>query len=104
MKTLVTPEIIADIMLLATDKGGRKTAICQGEYRGILGIGTENFSFRWFIPREENSFMPGETRRLGIQFLVPDEALSYFPVGTRFTIWEGHIIGKGVVLKVLKDA
>lgn len=103
MGATVTPEIIVEITLLPTQEGGRQGAILQGEYRGVLGVGTENFSVRFFVPVEPG-LNPGETSRFGVQFLFPKMALPYFPVGTLFTVWEGGIIGQGQVLEVLKHA
>lgn len=63
MSTTVTPEIIAEITLRPTQEGGRQGAILQGEYRGVLGVGAENFSVRFFVP-VELGFNPGETNLL----------------------------------------
>jgi len=103
MSTPVTPEIIVEITLLPTEGGGRQRAIHTGEYRGVLGVGAENFSVRFFVPMER-SVSPGETQRFGAQFLFPETALPYFPVGATFTVWEGRVIGNGRVLEVLKQA
>ena len=103
MSTTVTPEIIVEITLLPTEEGGRLGAIRQGEYRGVLGVGAENFSVRFFVP-VESGLNPGETSRFGVQFLFPEMALPYFPIGALFTVWEGGIIGQGQVLEVLKHA
>ncbi|SJZ52147.1 hypothetical protein SAMN02745119_00872 [Trichlorobacter thiogenes] len=103
MSTPVKPEIVVEITLLTTEVGGRKNSIPEGEYRGVLGVGTENFSVRFFIPIECN-LTPGATQQIGVQFLFPEIALPHFPVGATFTVWEGRIIGNGRVLEVLKQA
>ena len=99
----VSPEIIVEITLLPPETGGRKGAILHGEYRGVLGIGPENFSVRFLVPFAEG-FSPSQTQQFGVQFLFPEAALPYFSVGTSFTVWEGRVIGNGRVLEVLHHA
>jgi len=103
MSKPVTPEIVVEITLLPSEAGGRKGTILQGEYRGVLGVGSENFSVRFFVPFEDG-FSPNQTQRFGVQFLVPEAALPHFTVGTAFTVWEGRVIGNGRVLEVLHHA
>lgn len=103
MSKPVVPEIVVEITLLPSEAGGREGVIRQGEYRGVLGIGRENFSVRFFVPRSDG-FAPSQVQRFGVQFLVPETALSHFPVGTEFTVWEGRVIGNGRVLEVLRHA
>jgi hypothetical protein len=100
MTTPVTPEIVVEIALLQSEAGGRKGPILQGEYRGVLGVGEEHFSVRFFVPLEDG-IAPGQAQRLGVQFLVPQAALPHFPVGVSFTLWEGRTIGHGQVLEIL---
>jgi len=45
MTSKVQPEIVVEISLLPTAGGGRQRPISEGEYRGILGVGQENFLF-----------------------------------------------------------
>jgi hypothetical protein len=40
---------------------------------------------------------PGETRRVGIAFLSPDEALPEILRAGKFFLWEGRIIGEATV-------
>lgn len=78
-------------------------AILHGEYRGVLGVGSANFSVRFFVPLE-SGFSPSQTQQFGVQFLVPEAALPHFPVGAKFSVWEGRVIGNGRVLEVLHHA
>ena len=103
MNNPATPEIIVEITLHPSEADGRKGAILQGEYRGVLGIGSENFSVRFFVPLKDG-FSPNQTHRFGVQFLVPEAALPHFPVGAEFSVWEGRVIGSGRVLEVLHHA
>ena len=54
----VKADIIAELQLLPTEAGGRLSSITAGEYRGVVGVGSEHFSVRWFIPADE-SLVPG---------------------------------------------
>lgn len=96
----VAPEIVAEIFLLPSEEGGRKGPIRKGEYRGVLGVGDDHFSFRTVVPFADG-FQLGQTARLGVQFLVPEAALEHFRVGTAFTVWEAGAIGHGTVLEVV---
>lgn len=102
MAAEVMPEIETEITLLETESGGRHGAILKGEYKGVLGVGSEHFSVR-FIVQDKMGFKPGTTRFVGIQFLAPDAALTSFDIGTKFTVWEGRPIGHGQVTKILKQ-
>lgn len=96
----VTPEIIVEITLLPSEAGGRASAIQHAEYRGVLGVGAENFSVRFFVALS-GGFSQNQTQQFGIQFLFPDAALPHFPVGAEFSVWSGRIIGNGRVLEVV---
>lgn len=103
MTSKVKPEILVEIALFAPTSGGRQSPISEGEYRGVLGVGNENFSVRFFVPLQEG-LAPGTSGKFGVQFLFPEAALPHFSVGTSFTVWEGKIIGNGKVLEVLHHA
>ena len=77
MNNPVTPEITIEITLHPSEAGGRKSAISQGEYRGVLGVGSENFSVRFFV-QFAGGLSPNQKQRLGVQFLVPEVALPLF--------------------------
>lgn len=75
----------ADIQLLRTEAGGRTVPLASGEWRTVLGINGEHWSARLgFL----GSLSPGGSFQASVQLLVP-EALSQFPVGAAFTVWEG---------------
>lgn len=95
----IVPEIVVELRLLQSSHGGRMSPIRQGEYRAIFGAEAQYFSCRLFVPMPDG-MAPGETARFGVQFLVPEVALPFFAVGTRFTLWDHRTIGHGVVLEV----
>ena len=95
----VVPEIVVELRLLDTSHGGRMSPIRQGEYRAVFGAQGQYFSCRLFVPMARG-MAPGQVARFGVQFLVPEVALPFFAVGTRFTLWDHRTIGRGVVLEV----
>jgi hypothetical protein len=103
MSSPVIPDIQVEITLFPTEQGGRHTAILSGEYRGVLGVGAEHLSVRFFVPAGMR-FGLGSTVQVGVEFLFPEYALRHFPPGTEFTVWEGRAIGRGRVLEVLQPA
>lgn len=102
MSSTPTPEISAEITLLPSAGGGRNGPILEGEYRGVLGVGVEHFSVRFFVSYE-GGIAPGETKFFGVQFLVPGAALPFSTFGTEFTVWEGRVVGHGRVNEVLDN-
>jgi hypothetical protein len=99
----VHPEIVVEIALISPESGGRLSSIVPGEYRGVLGVGDAHFSARWLIPI--GGLHPGGCPgTFGVQFLAPGAALSHFPPGATFSVWEGRNIGSGRVLEVCTQA
>jgi len=94
---IIKAHIIAELKLLPTEADGRLSSIAAGEYRGVLGIGSEYFSVRWFISENETLEPGGRARTFGVQFLFPETSLPNFRVGDSFTVWEGKTIGSGRV-------
>lgn len=99
MSTPVRPEIFACVSLLSSAQGGRAGPILHGEYRGVLQLPKEAFSFRTFI-ESDSGLAPGHSAEIGIQFLVPELALPLLSEGTEFSVWEGKLIGNGRVTRV----
>jgi len=101
--TPVRPQVLVDIELFSSDRGGRQGAILQGEYRGVLSVGKESFSVR-FLVSSPKGFAPGESARVGVQFLAPEAALPHFPIGRAFEVWEGGVVGGGTVVAMAGNA
>jgi hypothetical protein len=92
----MAPKLQADIILHATEAGGRKSPLSGGEWRTVLGVNGEHWSARLLF---SGSPLPGEKFGASVQLLVP-EAYAHFPVGTEFSVWEGRELGVGRVLSV----
>lgn len=102
MPTSVRPEFYANVRLLPTSEGGRAGAISYGEYRGVLQLESEAFSFRFFVESERGLEL-GTSAELGFQLLVPEAGLPLLPVGTHFKLWEGKLIGNGIVTRLQQN-
>ena len=98
------PHVVVELRLHPSEPDGRLSSICSGEYRGILGIGSEHFSARWAVPIGEELAPGGRAGTFGIEFLFPENALPHFKVGAAFTVWEGKEIGSGRVLSTSASA
>lgn len=75
-------------------------AISSGAWRGILGVDGQSFSCRFELPPDSN-LKPGRVIEVGIQFLVPKDALPHFPVRTKFTVWAEREAGIGIVSRAM---
>jgi hypothetical protein len=87
---------VAEIRLFATEADGRAGPLLSGEWRTVLGIGSEHWSARLNFSGLPS---PGQVFEASVQLLAP-EALQYFPVGAEFTVWEGGTKGVGHVLSI----
>ena len=96
--------IVVELRLHPSEPDGRLSSICPGEYRCILGIGSEHFSARWVVPPGEELAPGGRACTFGIEFLFPENALPHFKAGAVFTVWEGKESGSGRVLSTSTSA
>ena len=91
-----TPQLIADVTLYATDRGGRRSPNV-GEWFGCPCKFDEKDFSAWDgrILLNGEPMQPGQTKRLGIMFLSPEIAPAFRSV-RKFYLWEGRIIGEAV--------
>lgn len=94
------PDIIAQVTLLPTFEGGRKSATPSNYFGCPLGFENEYFDVRLDLS-EVGSVAPGDTVRVPAKFVCPDLIKSRFSVGSIFILWEGKKIGEGKVLEVI---
>jgi hypothetical protein len=93
------PQLVADVTLYPTEKGGRKSAAqpgwgcpcCLSRQEPITGY--DGWPLLGDRPIE-----PGEWRRLGFVFLSGEEAAGILRRAGTFYLWEGHFIGEAVVV------
>ena len=93
-------ELETEIHYLPTEEGGRKHGIASG-YRGqFYYYGRDWCASQQLMDRE--ICQPGETARVCLSLLTPENHLGMFHVGQEFEIREGaRIVAKGVIRKIL---
>ena len=88
------PDIVAMVELAPTEKGGREGPTPDRKFGCIMVVNGQNHDVRLRLDRP---FQPGSSRRVGVDFLCPDLALSHIRVGDAFVLREMRTIGTGVV-------
>ena len=94
---LWSPDILAEISLLTTEAGGRKTSTGSDWYGCPMQVDGQYFDARIDLS-ELGPVSPGQTILAPLKFLSPELALCHFPVGKAFALWEGRVIGSAKVL------
>jgi len=92
MKAL--PDIVAIIELAFLGQGGRVSPMPARWFGCVMVVNGRNHDVRL---RLAQPLQPGESRRLGIDFLDPGTVLAHIRTGTTFGLWEGRIVGQGTV-------
>jgi len=98
----VKPQLLVDLTLYPTDRGGRRGPAAPGwgcpctihreEWDGqIFHDGWPLLGDTWIAP--------GETRQVGFFFLLEKEAMDYLKGVSTFYLWEGRIVGEAKIIK-----
>jgi hypothetical protein len=99
---LTSPEIEAEIYYLTEGEGGRQTPVGNG-YRGQFCYNNKD----WDAPQQFIDKVwcnPGEKVKVQLQTLSPEYHVGHIKPGMEFETREGRkIVGRGKVLKVLRD-
>lgn len=92
----IAPQLVAEVTLYATDEGGRQ-GLTPPDWFGCICKLAENDRRAWDCRLLLHGFpmAPGETRRIGIAFLWPDQAVPAIVQARKFFLWEGRVIGEG---------
>jgi hypothetical protein len=103
-----SPDVIADVFLYLTKEGGRENPL-RGDLTKWYGCPCKMqkddynaYDCRIFI--DGLIIQPGETHRLGMTFLSPEQALPLFHKSARFYLWEGRIIGEARIVESLQNS
>lgn len=91
------PDIVATIELASPEAGGRVSPMPARWFGCVMVVNGRNHDIRLRLAQPLNT---GETRQVGIDFLDPETALSHVQTGTTFALWEGGIIGQGLIESV----
>lgn len=94
------PDIIADVRLYSTDEGGRQDRTPQDFFCCPLVIPNSDLHDARIILAKHGSFAPGDSKRVPVKFLAPDQALTKFGVVSVLKIWEFKVIGEAIVVKI----
>ncbi len=88
------PDIVATIGLVPPEAGGRASPMPARWFGCVMVVNGRNHDVRL---RLAQALSAGESRRVGIDFLDPETSLSHIQIGTTFGLWEGGIVGQGLV-------
>lgn len=94
-------ELEADIYYLTSEEGGRKNGVSNG-YRGQLYYyGRDWDAAQVFVDKE--TCLPGETAKVCLTTLSPEQHIGMFHVGQNFEIREGcQTIGRGIIRRIMR--
>jgi len=94
-----TPDIIADVTLLAAAKGGRASPTPPTYLGCPAKIGNEYFDCRIYL--DGRAMAPGESRqKLKIYLLSPKFTKGLLKVGNTIALWEGKEIGSATIVGI----
>jgi hypothetical protein len=95
------PDLVVDLWLYPSDRGGREHPIMPGwsspctvqQEEGAGWVGYDGW------PQLGDTKMePGESRRVGYVFMSGEEAVAYLSATDKFYVWEGRIIGEATIV------
>lgn len=97
---------IANLRMLPTEEGGRKTAIRVGGkiYRPQFCLDSDSTTTTLFVDKVEGreTILPGETLEIECSLLKPELFEGRLRAGTKFKLCEGPtVVGRGIVKKML---
>jgi hypothetical protein len=95
----ISPQIIADITLYASERGGRKGATPSDWFGCPCMVSKDRDAWDCRILLQGVPLAPGETRRVGMVFLSPNEAIPDLRQAGKFYLWEGGFIGEGTIIE-----
>ena len=94
----IEPDIMAKVFLYLTENGGREGPTPDNRLACPMVIQNEMFDC-WLLLDGIGSIAPGDTVVVPIIFTMPEIVLDILNPGDKFQLWEGRIVGEGVVLE-----
>jgi hypothetical protein len=87
------PEAFVDFFLYPTEEGGKEGPINPG-YRAPCFV-QKDVALGGFscLFRLDSPLMPGEKRRVGVNFITEDALKVFSPAG-KFYLWDGGFVGE----------
>ena len=95
------PDAIVELELLSRSAGGRSGPTPSTFLGCPFGIEGEYFDCRLDFS-DTGPLSPGGKARVPVVFLSPSLVIPRLRPGTAFTLWEGKIIGQGLVVEILR--
>lgn len=99
--------VIVEISFLGSESGGRSQPIpamhfgCPVFFEGVPALSAHGYDCRLLVSEYGKLISPGDVvKELSMVFLSPDEVLPHIQQGTRFTLWEGKTIARGVISRL----
>jgi hypothetical protein len=92
------PDLVADITLYPTERGGRRGPTPPEWFACVCLLAPDDgrgWDCRLLLGGR--SLLPGETRRVGMVFLSDGEAVAMLRNADRFLLWDGRVVGEGTV-------
>jgi hypothetical protein len=95
----MSPQLIADVTLYTTDRGGRTSVAFPGwGCPCCLSKDTPIVGYDAWPLLGDTAIAPGDTRRLGFVFISGEQSAAIFRAAGTFFLWEGGFIGEAVVV------
>ncbi len=97
---MINPDILADITLYDTARGGRKSPTPPDQFNCPIDIDGVKHDCRLLL-NNIGPLIPGELKvNVPIKFLCPEIVMPKLGVGKKFYLWELRIIGEGLVRSI----
>jgi hypothetical protein len=100
--THVKPDIIAAIRMYTSEAGGKVKSISGEQFGCPFFYNQEGFDCRLLLEEKQN-LQAGDTVKLSIKFLFPEDIKPKLKRGDKFTLWDLGTFAEGEILEVLQD-
>jgi len=98
---MLSPDIIANVHMRASDKGGKSVIIPAVQYRCQLIIDSLYFDCRLLLDQTGVSLEPGKMAEIQVKFLFDDVIFNHLRIGAKFSLWDMRVFADGEILKVI---
>jgi hypothetical protein len=98
----LTPDVVATLRLVPSDKGGRHSPIMASGF-GCLFEHDGNVNDCRLLLEGTGDVWPGQQLTVPIKFLRPDLVRSRLRVGDSFRLFEGKVIAHGVIDEIVPE-
>lgn len=96
---MISPDVLARVSFLPTDRGGRTQATPSGHLGCICVIDDGNFDCRLLLSNT-GPIWPGETKVVPIKFLYIERVKSRLTEGKHFLLRELAVVATGEIIQI----